>query len=91
MVSGDLYKTLEIRFTRVIQLSFNFDTVSNWCYNKKNQGQEARHYAVSGVVIFSHFQMINSGRKDVSFDPVGWMQETPLVIIRGGVEAHSEA
>lgn len=43
MVSGDLYKTLEIRFTRVIQLSFNFDTVSNCCYNKKNQGQEARH------------------------------------------------
>lgn len=36
MVNGDLSKILEIRFTREIQLGFNYDTVNDECYVKKN-------------------------------------------------------
>lgn len=36
MVNGDLYKILEIRFMREIQLGFNYDTVNGECYIKKN-------------------------------------------------------
>ena len=42
MINGDLYKILEIRFTRQIQLGSNYDTVNDECYIKNNQDQEAR-------------------------------------------------
>lgn len=31
MVNGDLYKNIEIRFARAIQLGFDYDTINDEC------------------------------------------------------------